>query len=164
MIKQNYEIMNELGLENIGGIIKDQETGLPMRYIDKNKGIDKIFVANQEDSNWATYEYFNPYFNFKQLKYLTDCYLNKLNMLEGRYFYTVSTVQDVNNPDFICIEARGERKEYDMFGNTRMVDDIVQSRFFEKKRLYLCYIDFICQLSGNTIEDVDLFLEGKEEY
>lgn len=160
MLKQNYEIMNELGLESIGGIIKDQESGMPIRYVDQNKGIDKIFVEHQEDSNYRNYEYFNPYFNFKQLRYLTDYYLHKLSIDEDRYFYTLSTVQNVDNPDYIAVEAKGEYT--DMFGNKKQ--EVVRSNYFLKQKSYLCYIDFICQLSGNTImDDLDLYLEGREE-
>lgn len=157
MLKQNYEIMNDLGFESIRGVIRDQETGDPIRYLN-----GKIFVENEEDANYRTYEYFNPYLNFKQLKYLTEFYLHKLEIEEGRYFYTLSPVQYREYPDYISIEAKGVRDEYDIYGNLNKVPDCVSSRLFPKDKLYLCYIDFICQLSGNTLEDIDLFLEGRE--
>lgn len=143
-LEQNYNIFCEIGLEVDNGIIKDQDTGEMIKnYVTGKYLID--YVPNTR-VNWNYYEDFNPYFNFKQLKILTEYYLNKVSILDDRNFKTFCT--DIEDGK-ICLVAKSEQEE-------------VRSGYYEKEQTYLAYIDFIFRLSG-YIEDMTLYTLNREE-
>lgn len=146
MLTQNYNILCELGFEVQNGLVVDQDTNQMV----KNNNTGKYLIVKIDDTSyvdWRYYEEFNPYLNFKQLKSLVEYQLNKLAITENRYFQILCT--DVQE-DKICLIAKNEEEE-------------VRSRYFDKDKGYLCYIDFIFALNGEVEDNMDLYLEDREE-
>lgn len=146
-VQQNYNIFCEIGLEVDNGIIRDQDSGEMVKNYETGKYLIDYIPNTKVD--WRYYEDFNPYFNFKQLKVLTEYYLNKVRLYEGRYFKTFCTdVQD----NKICLVAKSEIEE-------------VRSDYFDREKSYLAYIDFIFKLSGTQEEEnMDFYTQNREEF
>ncbi len=145
MIRQNYDIMCEIGLEVVNGIVTDQDT----RQMIRNPETGKYMIVKLENTyvDYRHYEEFNPYYNFKQLKVLLAYYLNKIAIEEDRYFATVGTD---NKDDKVCLVAISETEE-------------VRTRWVDKDKGYLAYIDLIYCLGGNYDEDLTMFTENRED-
>lgn len=143
-LDQNYNIFCEIGLEVENGIIKDQDTGDMIKNYATGKYLIEYIPGTKV--HWGCYEDFDPCHNFKQLKVLTEYYLNKLKFTEDRYFETFCT--DMKN-DKICVLAKSNSEE-------------VRSDYFDKDKAYLAYIDFIFKLSGIN-EDMSFYIINKDE-
>ena len=145
MIRQNYDIMCEIGLEVVDGIVTDQDT----RQMIRNPETGKYMIVKLENTyvDYRYYEEFNPYYNFRQLKVLVSYYLNKIAIEEDRYFATVGTD---SKDDQICLVAISETEE-------------VRTRYFDKDKGYLAYIDLLYCLSGNFDEDMEIYTKDRED-
>ena len=84
MNKYNYEFMCELGLSVVNGVLVDQDTNEMV----KNNYTGKYIIDYIEGTyaNWKYYENYDILNNYKQLKFLSEYYINKIAVDEGRYF------------------------------------------------------------------------------
>lgn len=144
--EQNYNLLCQLGLQVVNGIVTDQETNEMV----KNVETGKYMIVRVPDTyvDFRYYEEFNPYYNFKQLKALVGYYLNKLAVLEGRYFQVLAT--DAKDEKLSLI-AKNEYEE-------------VQTRYFDRDKGYLCYIDLLYCLDGEYDTDMDIYTRDREEF
>ena len=76
MNKCNYEFMCELGLSVVNGVLVDQDTNEMV----KNNYTGKYIIDYIEGTyaNWKYYENYDILNNYKQLKFLSEYYINKI--------------------------------------------------------------------------------------
>ena len=145
MNKCNYEFMCELGLSVVNGVLVDQDTNEMI----KNNYTGKYIIDYVEGTyaNWKYYENYDILNNYKQLKFLSEYYINKIAVDEGRYF-PIITMDTVDDKMAIILISEEER---------------VSSRYFPKENCYLAYIDIVYVLNENYNADLSIYYKTPVE-